>query len=75
MIPDSYRKPVRPTPRLRDGANVGELGGALDGQTASLDQANGRTADVVAMADACKAHQDAVLKTLTPRRPWWRFWG
>lgn len=74
MIPDSYRKPVRPTPRIEVGATVGLLGSALDGQTSSLDQANGRTADVISMADSCHAHQDAVLKALTPARHWWRFW-
>ena len=73
VIPASYRKPVTPTPLPAADANVGGLWIALDGQTGKLDQANGRTADVVAMADTCQAHQVKVAAELT-KRPWWRFW-
>lgn len=75
VIPPSYRQPVKPVPLLRVGALVGDVGSALDGQTAKLDQANGRTGDVIAMADSCQAHQQAVLAALKPKRPWWKFWG
>lgn len=70
-IPPSYRKPVPGTPLLRPDATVGELAGALDGQTTQLDQANGRAADLVAIADACQARQAAVVAALTPK-PWWQ---
>jgi hypothetical protein len=54
---------------------AGDLWSALDAQTARLDQANGRTADVIAMADACQTHQAKVIATLAAPRPWWRFWS
>lgn len=73
LIPPDYRQQVAGTPLLRPGATVADLGAALDGQTAKLDQANGRTADVIRIADACQAQQDKVLQTLAPK-PWWRFW-
>lgn len=73
LIPNSYRRPVKPVPLLADGAVVGEALDALDGQTAKLDQANGRTADVIDIADTCNARQAQVLETLKPQA-WWRFW-
>ena len=73
LIPQSYRSPVLGTPLLRAGATVADLGAALDGQTAKLDQANGRTSDLIAIADMCQAQQDKVLAQLHPK-PWWRFW-
>jgi hypothetical protein len=44
----------------------------LDGQTGQLDQANGRTADVIAIAEACDRRSAEVLAALQPKRPWWR---
>lgn len=70
VIPQSYRSPVAATPLPSATAKAGDLWSALDGQTQRLDTANGRTADVIGMADTCQAHQAAVLKTLT-KRPWW----
>lgn len=46
---------------------------ALDGQTTALDRANGRAADLLALADKCQVHQEAVLRALQPK-PWWQFW-
>lgn len=74
LIPNSYRKPVASVGLLRVGATVGDLATALDGQTARLDQANGRTQDVIDIAEACKARQAEVLKALQPK-PWWKVWG
>lgn len=73
LIPPTYRRPVPPVPLLRVGATVGELGSALDGQTGRLDKANGRTADLVAIADTCQAQQAKVLAELKAK-PWWAFW-
>lgn len=75
MIPDSLRLPVTPAPSLKAGATVGDLGVALDGQTAKLDQANGRTADVIQIVGVCDAHNATLLATLAPKPPWWRFWA
>jgi hypothetical protein len=44
---------------------------ALDGQTAQLDQASGRVADLVAITDACEKHQAAVSASLEPHS--WRY--
>ncbi len=54
------------------GPTVGEIAAALDGQTARLTLANGRTSDLIALADACQAQQAQTAKALAPR-PWWRF--
>lgn len=74
MIPPSYRTPVAPTPLPPEDATAGDLWEAFDGQTTQLDQANGRSADLVAIADGCQARQAAVLKALLPK-PWWKVWG
>jgi hypothetical protein len=65
---------VRPVPLPRLDATKGDLAAALDGQTGRLDQANGHTADVVQIVDACKRRQQAVLKALQPTHPTWAFW-
>ena len=72
VIPASYREPVVATTLPSLSADVGDLWKSLDDQTNRLDQANGRTSDVIAMADSCQAHQAAVLTALTPK-PWWKF--
>lgn len=71
LIPPSYRSPVAPTPLPRLDATAGDLWSALDGQTTQLDQANGRAADLVAIADGCQSRQQAVLQALTPA-PWYQ---
>ena len=73
-IPPSYRRPVAGTPLPFPSASAGTVWSSLDDQTSKLDRANGRTSDVIAMADSCQVHQAAVLSALTPKRPWWRFW-
>jgi hypothetical protein len=72
LIPDRYRQPVQGAPLPQ--ATVGSLSSALDAQTARLDQANGRTQDVIAIVAVCDTHNAAIKAALTPRRPWWRFW-
>lgn len=57
LIPDSDRKPVTPTALPPADATAGGLWIALDGQTARLDMANGRTADVIAIVDACETQR------------------
>jgi hypothetical protein len=73
LIPPSYRQPVALAPLLPPDATVGQVLVALDGQTTRLDQANGRTADLIALADACQARQAAVLKSLDPPKWYERF--
>jgi hypothetical protein len=57
LIPDSDRKPEPPTALPIPDATAGDLWIALDGQTARLDIANGRTADVVSIMDRCEAQR------------------
>lgn len=72
LIPPSYRRPVPPVPLIRPDATAGDALTALDGQTAALDQANGRTADVIAIVDTCDKRSAEVFEALRPK-PWWRF--
>lgn len=46
---------------------------ALSDQTAALDLANGRTADVIAIAEACDKRAAEVAEKLEPKRKWWPF--
>lgn len=55
--------PVLPVP-----STAGDLAASLDGQTGKLDQANGRTADVIALVEACDARSAEVAAELKPRR-------
>ena len=73
LIPQSYRKPVPPADLPPPDATAGDLFGALDGQTAALDQANGRTADVIAITEACDKRQAEVMEAVAPKRGWWPF--
>jgi hypothetical protein len=74
LIPQSYRKPVPPADLPPPDATAGDVYAALDGQTAALDQANGRTADVIAIAEACDKRQAEVMEAVAPKRPgWWPF--
>lgn len=68
LIPKSYREGVRSVPVLAVPSTAGDVASSLDGQTAKLDQANGRTADVIAIVDACDARTVEVTKALQPRR-------
>ncbi len=73
IIPPSYRQPVPGTPLPAADAAAGDLWSALDDQTARLDQANGRAADLIAMAQDCRDLQSQTLARLKPA-PWWAFW-
>lgn len=75
LVPESYRRPVPPTPLLRPDATAGDALTALDGQTAALDQANGRTGDLVQIIDACDKRSAEVFTALQPKRKWWKAWG
>lgn len=70
VIPPSYRQPIAPAPLISPDATAGQALTALDDQTTRLDMANGRSADLVAIADGCQARQAAVLDALQPH-PWW----
>lgn len=62
MIPDSERQATPPTALPRADATAGDLWIALDDQTARLDRANGRTADVVQIVEHCEAERARALK-------------
>ncbi len=70
LVPASYQQPVAPTPLPPANATAGDLWVSLDGQTTALDQANGRTADLIGIMAACEVQQQAVLTALNPP-PWW----
>jgi hypothetical protein len=72
LIPESYRHPVSPAPLLPPDATAGDALTALDGQTASLDRANSRTTDVIAIVDACDKRSAEVAQALKPKRPFWK---
>lgn len=57
LIPAADRTPVAPTPLPQTDATAGALWIALDDQTARLDQANGRLADVLEIQQRCEAEQ------------------
>lgn len=73
FIPPSYRQPVQSAPIPQGPLTVGALEDFGDGQTARLDQANGKTKDVEAICDAVDAANKKAAKALAPR-PWWHFW-
>lgn len=73
LIPQSYRQPVPPAALLPPDATAGDALAALDGTTAALDTANGHTADVIAITEACDKRSAEVAASLKPK-PWWRFW-
>ena len=68
LIPDSDRRPVAPTALPTPDAVAGALWIALDEQTARLDMANGRTAEVAAIMDRCEAER---AKALAPPKTIW----
>jgi hypothetical protein len=57
MVPAGDRTAVAPTPLPQTDASAGALWIALDDQTARLDQANGRLADVLDIQQRCEAEQ------------------
>lgn len=73
-IPETYRQPVPGVTPLAKGSTVGDLGTKLDRQTNNLDQANGRTGDLVALVDSCDTRNQQIIKTLVPDKPFWKFW-
>jgi hypothetical protein len=62
---------VAPTPLPPADASAGGLWIALDDQTARLDQANGRLADVLDIGQRCEAQQ---AKAAAPARRGWLGW-
>ena len=58
------------TPLPPTDATAGDIWQALEGQTTQLDQANGRTSDLIEIADSCQKRQVAVLNALNPP-PWY----
>lgn len=69
-IPASYRAPVTGAQLPPANGDVADLAKFADAQTDKLDQANGRTSDLIAIADTCQKRQQAVLTALAPK-PWY----
>lgn len=67
-IPPSYREPVAGVALSSIGGTLGSHDQALDGQTARLDQANGRTADVIHVVDDCDKRNAELLKSVQPKK-------
>ena len=57
LIPQADRQPVSPTPLPALEATAGALWIALDDQTARLNLANGRAADVLSITERCEAER------------------
>lgn len=74
LVPLSHRQPVPGASYLPDDATLGDLGAALLTERAGRVIANGRTADVVAIVEACDRRAERVAQALKPARPWWRLW-
>jgi len=73
LIPDPWRSGVGGAPLYGPAPTAGDLVAFADAQTASLDKANGRTADSIAIIEACEARDRQAAAQL--ERPWWRFWN
>jgi hypothetical protein len=71
LIPASDRTPVAPTPLPQADASAGALWISLDDQTARLDQANGRLADVLDIQQRCEAEQAKGAAAVRPRLFGW----
>lgn len=71
LVPAGLRQPVAPTPLPPAEATAGVLWISLDDQTARLDQANGRTADVLGITEQCEAER---VKLASPAKGGWLDW-
>ncbi len=70
MIPASYRQPVRPPPLLPPTATAGEALATLSAMTSRLDLSNGRTSDLIALAESCDARMAEAQAEVKPKT--WR---
>lgn len=76
LIPERWRGGVESAPfpasaeLQADPATAWRLFGVR--QTGSLDEANARTADSIAIVEACERRDKEAADQLA--RPWWRFW-
>lgn len=70
-IPEEYKQYVQGT-KLPVGATISDLAVALDTQTARLDMANGRTADMISLIQKCDARNAEIVKELAPEK---KFFG
>jgi len=59
---------------LSEHATVGELAAKLDGETANLEVANSRKADVIAIVAVCDARMAQAAAQIAPKHPAWQFW-
>ena len=68
LIPQADREPVAATPLPSLEATAGALWIALDDQTARLNLANGRAADVLSITEQCEAER---AKATAPTGGFW----
>lgn len=73
LIPSSHRSPVPGAELPSLDATAGDWIVFADAQTGQLDKANGHTADVVEIIEACEARDREAVKRL--KRPWWKLVG
>lgn len=69
LIPGSWRSGV-PAPSLPTDDTVGGLAVFADAAIGQLDKANGRTADTIAIVEACERRDAAAAERLSA--PWYR---
>ena len=67
-IPEEYRKRIVGIAPLAKGSDVGDLGSALDTQTAKLTQEGSQKLDVISIVDKCDARNKKVMEILTPKK-------
>lgn len=71
LVPAAYRRPVQGAQPLAVGATLGDAGAAIIEERAGRVIANGRTADVIAIVEACDRRAEKVATALQPK-PWWK---
>ena len=68
LLPPSWKAGVAGAELPPDAATVGDWIAFGDAQTGKLDQANGRTADAIAIVERCEAREREAMKRA--RRGW-----
>lgn len=71
LVPHGYRTPVPGAQSLKVGATIGDLGEAVIEERAGRVIANGRTADVISIVEACDRRAEKAAKAMQPE-PWWK---
>ncbi len=67
QIPDEYRTKLKGV-TLEKGATLLDLGKALNSTTATLDRSQGRTGDLISLAEQCDKRNAEILKEAFKRK-------